>query len=102
MSRSSAPADRRAGTATPYVSNPSFRTRTSGFMAPSVLVGLGLLPLRQDSAALEVPGQLQVGHRGVVEDDLLLLGRVQQVLEDEVAERLPGHLALAERIDGLV
>src|SRR6266540_2337542 len=83
-------------------SNASFRTRTSGFIAPSVPAALGLLPLREGSAALEVPSQLPVGHRGVVEDDLLLLGRVQQVLEDEVAERLPGHLALAERIAGMV
>src|SRR5439155_1559393 len=52
--------------------------------------------------ALEVAGQLPVRHGVVVEDDLLLTRRVQQMLEHEVAEGGAGDRALLEPADGFV
>src|SRR5919109_3258126 len=60
------------------------------------------LSVLRGSAPFEVPLELPVGDDRVVEDDLLLAGRVEQVLEDEVPERLPGHRAPGELVDGLV
>src|SRR5207245_966446 len=63
--------------------------RVRGRAAPSPVPPLGA-PL---SAPFEVADQLPIGDGVVVEDALLLAGRVQQVLEHEVAEGLPSNLA---------
>src|SRR5438552_13858307 len=93
--RTGAPADESAEGATPNVSAGSQRmSRTGSTDDESTADGT--------SAALEVASELPVRHAVVVEDDLLLDRRVQQVLEDEVAERLARDLRRAERLDGLV
>src|SRR5262245_1185244 len=48
-------------------------------------------------AALEVAGELPVRDDLVVEDDLLLLGGVQQVLEHEVAKSFSRDRGASER-----
>src|SRR5918996_4949776 len=52
------------------------------------------------SDPLEVPLDLPVGDHGV-EPLPLLLGRVDQVVVDVLAEGVPGHLAVLEQLDGL-